>query len=83
MANIHNTKKRMPVILKAKDEQSWLKPDLAADEIRSLMVPYDQSDMEVYTVSKLISQRGANTNVPEILEKVEYDEITSEQTTLF
>ena len=83
MAKIHNTKKRMPVILRTKDEERWLKTELETDEIKSLMVPYDQSDMEVYSVSKLISQRGANTNVPEILDKVEYDEIRSEQTTLF
>lgn len=80
---IHNTKKRMPVILEPEAEERWLSDGLSKEEINSLMVPYDDSKMEAYTVSKLVSQRGRNTNVPEVIEKFDYEELKSEQSTLF
>jgi putative SOS response-associated peptidase YedK len=35
MADIHNTKKRMPIILPEKEEKNWLKPGLEKNEIKS------------------------------------------------
>jgi putative SOS response-associated peptidase YedK len=83
LARIHNTKKRMPVILKQADEVRWLNPELDVEDINALLKPYDDSRMEAHTVSKLISQRGANTNVPSIMDEVEYSELKTEQQTLF
>ena len=83
LAKIHNTKKRMPVILDKPDEMRWLNPELDVDDINGLLKPFDESKMKAYTVSKLLSQRGANTNVAEIVDKVEYEELKTEQQTLF
>jgi len=83
LAKIHNTKKRMPVILRPEDEKRWLGAGLDNSEIDSFLKPYKSSEMEGYPVSKLISQKGAHTNVPEIKKKVEYEELKQTQTTFF
>lgn len=75
MELIHNTRKRMPVILRHEDEKIWLNQDLDREAIKALLNPYDEKEMEGYTVSKLISSRKANTNVPEVIEKYRYEEL--------
>jgi putative SOS response-associated peptidase YedK len=66
LAVIHNTKKRMPVILRPEDERRWLS-DIPVDEAISLLAPYDEKAMEAHTVSKLITIRGVPTNIPEVM----------------
>jgi len=83
LAKIHNTKKRMPVILKPDDEQRWLNCKLDITEIDSMLASYDETSLEAYTVSKLISTKGRDTNVPEVMEKFKYSELKLEQTQLF
>ena len=77
MAKINNSKQRMPLILDAKNEKNWLKPDLKDAAIKSMMQPFDENNMEAYTVSKLLSKRNANTNVEEITEPYRYSELES------
>jgi putative SOS response-associated peptidase YedK len=83
MEKIHNTKKRMPVILKREDELRWLNSDLKVDELDALLKPFDETEMEVYPVSKLISKKGVNTNLPDAVKKFDYDELKYEQKNLF
>ncbi len=75
MEVIHNTRKRMPVILKREDEKTWLSDSLTSDEIDFMLGPYDEKQMEAYTVSRLIASRGKNTNLPEAIKKYEYPEL--------
>ena len=75
MERIHNTKKRMPLILSLQDEQKWLNPTLTPSEITSLIQAYDEKDMTAYTVSKAANNVRNNRNVPEIMERVEYREL--------
>ena len=72
LAKIHNTKRRMPVILRPEDEKKWLS-DISLDETVGLLAPYDENTMEAHTVSKLITTRGIPTNVPETMEPYRYD----------
>ena len=81
LAQIHNTRKRMPVILKQEDEARWLSDGLDRDEIKNLLVPYDGDDLCAHPVSKLITARGKNKNVPEVREKYEYEELKGKQLT--
>ena len=83
LEEIHNTKKRMPVILKRQDEKKWLEQDLDIEQIKAMMVPYDDAELEAYSVSKLITKKGQNTNVPEVIKKHEYDELKQKQSSLF
>jgi hypothetical protein len=39
------------------------------------MRPYEKDDLKAYTVSKSLSDRTANTNIPEILEEEHYREL--------
>jgi putative SOS response-associated peptidase YedK len=75
MQRIHNVKKRMPLILGKDAEREWLREDLSNKEILDLCVPYPQEEMEAYPVSRLLSARDRNTNVPEVKEKAEYPEL--------
>ena len=52
MAKIHNSKERMPVILRKEDEAKWLNPNLTKEEINALLKPYDETLMAAYTVQK-------------------------------
>jgi putative SOS response-associated peptidase YedK len=75
LEKIHNTKKRMPVVLPSDKEKAWLEADLERDEIASLLVPLDERAMEAWPVSKLITTRGADKNVPDVIERFDYDEL--------
>jgi putative SOS response-associated peptidase YedK len=73
----------MPAILKKEYEKRWLSEDLKREDINFLLEPIDDSGMEAYPVSKMISYKKENTNVPEVRDKVEYEELKTEQVKLF
>lgn len=75
MARIHNVGKRMPVILKPETESLWLDKTLKQNEILSFTKPIDESLMDAYTISKLISTKGADTNIEEVRRKFLYSEL--------
>lgn len=45
MEEIHNLKKRMPVILSSEDEKTWLSPELTTIEMTRIFEPYPQEQM--------------------------------------
>ena len=67
MATIHNVKKRMPLILEQADETHWLNAALQHPDIQALMKPFSDEGMEAYTISKLITSRSQDANVPEVI----------------
>ena len=73
MERIHNTRKRMPVILRRDDEPRWLSDEVDTEQVISLLSPYDDSEMDAYPVSPLISSRGQSTNTPEVMQKYRYE----------
>lgn len=74
LKKIHNLKKRMPVILKKDDEPVWLE-EINVDQIKSLFSSYDDKELIAYPVSKLITQRGIDTNRPEAIKEFEYEDL--------
>jgi len=72
---IHNTKKRMPLIIPEKDEKKWIEPLLSKEQIHGLIKPYDDSDMTAYTISNKVNSSKNNRNVPETMDKYEYAEL--------
>lgn len=50
MAGIHNTQKRMPVILPLAMEQEWLAPDISDSDIVELTNPLDDALLEAWPV---------------------------------
>jgi putative SOS response-associated peptidase YedK len=65
MSQIHNIKKRMPLIIQPKDREKWLAAITEA-EIKELMQPLPDGILQAHTISKLITTRGADNNVPEV-----------------
>jgi putative SOS response-associated peptidase YedK len=74
VAQIHNTRERMPVILDREDEKKWLDNTLGKAEIASLLKPYT-SDLEAYPVAKSLSRLGFNTSDPAVREKYDYTDL--------
>ena len=80
MERIHNTKKRMPVILKPEDEKKWL-GNLNKEAVRALLKPYE-GELKAQTISRLITQKGVDNNVPEVMAPYDYKELKVEQARL-
>lgn len=75
MAKIHNIKQRMPLILLKEIEKDWLNLNLNEKEISEIMKPFDENQMEAYTISKLITNRNENPDKLEIQQSFEYPEL--------
>lgn len=75
MEMIHNSKKRMPVILPREYEKDWLNPNLNKEDVLALCQPSEQSGIQGYTISKLITSKKEETDVPKVLEPEVYAEI--------
>lgn len=58
MEEIHN---RMPVILNANDESTWLNPEVPAKAVLSLLRPYRSEKMKSYTVSDYVNRAAFDT----------------------
>jgi putative SOS response-associated peptidase YedK len=78
MDKIHNTKKRMPVIIPRNYEKDWLNPNLTKDDVLALCQPYTDMQMDAYTISKRITSKTEETNVPEVQERELYPELNSD-----
>ncbi|HEY5690653.1 MAG TPA: SOS response-associated peptidase [Cyclobacteriaceae bacterium] len=86
MERIHNNPKtsdgpRMPVILSQEKEKDWLTVD-GEDQLKKLMVPFDEYEMEAYTVPRLKGKHAVGNNESAI-SKYDYPELSTIQTGLF
>ncbi|NNG10275.1 MAG: SOS response-associated peptidase, partial [Arenibacter sp.] len=84
MAKIHNNPKlqgpRMPLILPEGMEDRWLIPvedEVDIKSIQELIHAYPEEELVAYTVDRLRG-KGYMGNVPEISQKVEYQELQEE-----
>ena len=75
MERIHNKKKRMPVILTKDKERHWIENTISKEEARNFLKPFEQEQMEAYTISRLITSKHRNPNVPEVLNPYRYPEL--------
>ncbi|OGU57481.1 MAG: hypothetical protein A2X64_06800 [Ignavibacteria bacterium GWF2_33_9] len=53
MEEIHNTKKRMPLILPKESESIWLNQELNNYEITDLLLPYDENNMKTKRIEQI------------------------------
>ena len=85
MAKIHNKKKRMPAILMEKDYKKWISNSITKEEAKNLLKPFNEKEMEAYTISKLITARDQNPNVPAVIKPFQYNNLEplSSQKSLF
>jgi putative SOS response-associated peptidase YedK len=73
MASIHNTKKRMPLILNNENIENWIKNELAENEIKNILKPFPDYLIKVHTIKKL-KISGENDYTEELLEPYNYYE---------
>lgn len=77
MSEIHNSKKRMPVIIPAGSEDLWLQGK--ANDLKTLFEPLADHKLAYHTVKPILGKKDINKNRPEIIEAYSYPE----QPTLF
>jgi putative SOS response-associated peptidase YedK len=77
MAEIHNTKKRMPVILSKDQEENWLQGNLNSE---ILELPFPDKFISAHQISKKIIN-NKQANVPEVL--LPFENQVFEQGSLF
>jgi putative SOS response-associated peptidase YedK len=75
MEKIHNIKKRMPAILPKELERLWIKDSISSDKAKELLVPISEFDMEAYTISRLITSKTQDPNVPGVIHPYAYPEL--------
>ncbi|MEJ1240882.1 SOS response-associated peptidase [Chryseolinea sp. T2] len=75
MEKIHNSKKRMPVIIPREYEKDWLNPSLSEQDVLALCQPLENALIEGHTISKLITNKKEETDVPRVLEPESYPEV--------
>jgi len=75
VGEIHNTKKRMPLILEPEDASKWIDKNLSDSEITDLMKPFDSSKMKAHTVQKFIPSKPQNIDSVDIIAYYYYPEL--------
>jgi len=79
LARIHNTKKRMPLILVPEVERAWLDRPLKEGEIWELTARFDESMLEAYPVSRRIASRNVDGTRMALLERRDYPGLEGDQ----
>lgn len=83
VARIHNTKQRMPVIIPKELEAVWLTTQSDALDLELFIKPIEDTSMEAFTIGKSISDLKIQSDVPEVLTRVLYPELSYQQLSLF
>jgi len=73
MAEIHNSAKRMPVILDQTTESIWTNQSSSLNDVMNLLRPCPNEILKAHTVSPLINDRGVNRNIPEVIKPYAYN----------
>lgn len=66
MSTIHNSKKRMPLVLEESAWSVWLDEKSKPGDIKQVMIPFKENELDAHEISKLVTSRGAETDVPEV-----------------
>lgn len=74
MERIHNTRKRMPVILTPENERDWISGDISLHKAMQLLLPLEEKEMYAHVISPLISKAGADPKNPSVIEAIDYQE---------
>ncbi|WP_086477822.1 MULTISPECIES: SOS response-associated peptidase [Arenibacter] len=76
---IHNTKKRRPVILQDDAIETWLHAGLSQNEIEAVIKQdMPDSELKAYPISKDLYSRKIDSNRPDIIKEVPYQELEIE-----
>ncbi|MCK0109542.1 SOS response-associated peptidase [Flavobacteriaceae bacterium S0825] len=68
---------RMPLVLDESNEADWIDGSLNKNQIMELLFTFTNEDFESYTVSKDVMNSHVDSNRPDILQPVLYDELNT------
>lgn len=68
LEEIHNVKKRMPLIIPENKREDWLSANTES-QIKELINPY-QGNLDAHQVYRVTGARGENTNRPDVIEPI-------------
>ena len=71
MAEIHNTKRRMPLIIPKSFIEAWVDPTTDIALVNQMMKPYSNELMTAHTISTDAGNSRKNRNIPEIKNRVD------------
>jgi putative SOS response-associated peptidase YedK len=72
MAHIHNSGKRMPVILDKTAETRWIDISTSQDDALNLLLPCPSEILKAHTISPLINSRSSDRNTPQLIQPYNY-----------
>ena len=72
LAAIHNSEKRMPVVLDKATEVRWTDLSVSHSDALSLLTPCPSEILTAHTISKLINSRSVDLNTPEVIKPFAY-----------
>ena len=72
MARIHNSGKRMPVILNKTSESRWVDNSISPEDALSLLFPCPSEILMAHTISPLINSRSPDRNTPDLIKPYNY-----------
>jgi putative SOS response-associated peptidase YedK len=72
MELIHNTKKRMPLILEKENEAAWISGEISLLKRKHLLKPFNDSDLKAHTISPRISASKADPADSRTIEAYEH-----------
>ena len=79
-SEVHNKKKRMPLVLDKEYEEEWLKEDLQEPHVKDLMkTGFTTKEFEAYPVTRDLYKKGTKNDTPKAIEKVDYPELNEQQ----
>ena len=73
LAEIHNSKKRMPAVLNADSEKLWLDQSASHDDLTSCLKPSSAGMLKAHTISPLVSSKTADKNTPGLIRPYQYN----------
>ncbi len=72
MAEIHNSAKRMPVILDKTAEHTWIDISAATGVVLDLLKPCPSEFLKAHTVGPLVNDRTSDRNTPDVIRPFNY-----------
>jgi putative SOS response-associated peptidase YedK len=73
MSEIHNSAKRMPVILDKADETGWIDLSTSTSDALKLLKICPPDILKAHTVSPLVNDRTSNRNTPDVIKPYNYN----------
>jgi putative SOS response-associated peptidase YedK len=75
VGKIHNTKKRMPLILEPEKSLKWIDKNTSEKDIKQMMQPVGASQMKAHTIKKFMPVKPEDSYKPQIIAYYHYPEL--------